>query len=77
MHQVQDSKLIKPQFILFTKENQIQTVEKLTPNSISKSKSIFYFENTQYLKKKKENHKLDLFYFDKFDQFQKLDKFNL
>jgi hypothetical protein len=45
LQQAQDLKFIKPGFLLFTKEKNFNKVDKLTLNLISKSKSIFYFEN--------------------------------
>lgn len=45
LQQAQDLKLIQPRFDLFTKKGKLESVEKLTLRSLTKSKLIYFWEN--------------------------------
>ena len=45
LNDLKDYKLIKSEFHVLTKQNKLKEVDKLTPNLVSRSKSIFYTEN--------------------------------
>jgi hypothetical protein len=40
----QDLKLIEPRFLILTKTNKTKEVDKLTSNSLSRAKYVFYTE---------------------------------
>ena len=45
LHELKNSKIIEPKFQILTKQNIFKEVTALTPNLVSRSKSIFYIEN--------------------------------
>ena len=46
LDELRDLKVIEPEFEILTKQNRLQEVTTLTSNLVSRSKSIFYLENT-------------------------------
>jgi len=46
LNELKDLKVIKPEFEILTKQNQLKKVSTLTSNLVSRSKSIFYTEST-------------------------------
>ena len=44
-HELKNLKVIQPEFVILTKENQFKEVSILTSNLVSRSKSIFYIES--------------------------------